>query len=45
MTGIIGQGFGRSSGIKAAVEAVAGGKVLQVLYDSVGQRQTTTSYS
>ena len=45
MTGIIGQGFGRSSGIKAAVAAVAGGKVLQVLYDSVGQRQTTTSYS
>ena len=25
--------------------AASGGKVLQVLYDSVGQRQTTTSYS
>tara|TARA_R110000803_G_scaffold84841_2_gene151093 strand:- start:2 stop:640 length:639 start_codon:yes stop_codon:yes gene_type:complete len=33
------------SGVLSFAAAAGGGKVLQVLYDSVGQRQTTTSYS
>ena len=33
------------SGVLSFAAAGGGGKVLQVLYDSVGQRQTTTSYS
>ena len=31
MTGIIGTGVGRSSGLKAAAEAAGGGLVLQVV--------------
>ena len=43
MTGIIGTGVGRSSGLKAAAEAAGGGLVLQVVQMSIAQANGTTS--